>query len=41
MVTDTSFLRNKNYHKYSDTIDTLSFDKMAEVVNGVYGIVIN
>lgn len=36
MITDTSFMRNKNYHKSTDTIDTLDFEKMAEVVKGVY-----
>ena len=33
MVTDTAFLRNPNYHTPNDTIDTLDFDKMEEVVN--------
>ncbi len=36
MVTDTSFFRNQNYHQETDTIDTLDFEKMAEVVRGVY-----
>jgi Zn-dependent M28 family amino/carboxypeptidase len=36
MVTDTSFFRNKNYHQETDTIDTLNFDDMAEVVKGLY-----
>jgi Zn-dependent M28 family amino/carboxypeptidase len=36
MVTDTSFFRNGNYHQETDTIDTLNFDSMAEVVNGLY-----
>lgn len=36
MINDTSFLRNPNYHEKTDTIDTLNFSKMAEVVNGVY-----
>lgn len=35
MVTDTSFFRNKNYHQESDTMDTLDFDKMAELVKGL------
>ncbi|RYD74027.1 MAG: M28 family peptidase [Sphingobacteriales bacterium] len=40
MINDTSFYRNPNYHRLSDTIDTLNFNKMAEVVKGVYaGIV--
>jgi len=36
MVTDTSFFRNRNYHQETDTIDTLDFAMMAEVVKGLY-----
>lgn len=36
MVTDTSFFRNHNYHQETDTIDTLNFDDMVEVVKGLY-----
>ncbi|MFD1873076.1 M28 family peptidase [Hymenobacter bucti] len=36
MINDTSFLRNPHYHQPTDTIDTLDFRRMAEVVNGVY-----
>ncbi len=36
MVTDTSFFRNQNYHQETDTIDTLDFEKMAEVVKGLH-----
>jgi len=36
MVTDTSFFRNHHYHQETDTIDTLDFDKMAEVVKGMH-----
>ena len=32
MVTDTAFFRNPNYHLPSDTIDTLDFAFMAELV---------
>lgn len=39
MVTDTSFYRNDNYHKPSDTIETLNFNAMADVVNGIFAIV--
>jgi len=35
MVTDTSFFRNRHYHQVTDTIDTLDFDRMAEVVKGL------
>ncbi|GAB3534300.1 M28 family peptidase [Pontibacter brevis] len=41
MVNDTSFLRNPHYHMTTDTIDTLNFDKMAEVVTGVTGMLIS
>jgi Zn-dependent M28 family amino/carboxypeptidase len=40
MINDTSFLRNPNYHQKTDTIDTLDFKKMAEVVKGVYAAII-
>jgi hypothetical protein len=40
MINDTSFLRNLNYHLPSDTIDTLDFKRMAEVVNGVYAAIL-
>ena len=36
MITDTSFFRNKNYHQETDTIHTLNFEKMTEVVTGLY-----
>jgi hypothetical protein len=35
MITDTAFYRNPNYHKETDTIDTLDFNKMKDVVKGV------
>jgi Zn-dependent M28 family amino/carboxypeptidase len=41
MITDTSFYRNPNYHSGSDTIDTLNFARMKEVVKGVYRALIN
>jgi hypothetical protein len=41
MITNTAFFRNPHYHLESDTIDTLDFDKMAEVVKGVYWAVIH
>lgn len=41
MVTDTSFFRNKNYHESTDTPDKLDYQRMAEVVKGVYGVIIN
>ena len=36
MVTDTGFLRNPNYHLFSDRIETLNFEFMQEVATGVY-----
>jgi len=41
MITNTSFYRNPNYHMATDKIETLDFDKMAEVVKGVYWAIIN
>ena len=36
MVTDTAFYRNPNYHQVTDTPDTLDYERMAQVVTGVY-----
>jgi len=36
MITDTAFLRNKNYHLSTDTIETLDFKSMEEVLKGIY-----
>jgi hypothetical protein len=36
MINDTAFLRNLNYHKKSDTMETLNFEKMAAVVDATY-----
>jgi hypothetical protein len=41
MITNTAFFRNPHYHLESDTIETLDFDKMAEVVKGVYWAVVH
>ena len=38
MLTDTAFYRNKNYHTIHDTPDRLDYERMAEVVRGVYVI---
>lgn len=35
MITDTSFYRNQNYHKPSDTMETLDIIRMAKVIDGV------
>lgn len=37
-VTDTAFLRNPNYHRRTDTIETLDFARMAGVVKGLHGV---
>jgi Zn-dependent M28 family amino/carboxypeptidase len=41
MVTDTAFYRNPHYHELTDTIETLDFERMAEVVKGVYQAVLD
>ena len=35
MITDTAFYRNPNYHKVSDTYETLDYENMSEVVKGL------
>lgn len=39
MITDTAFYRNAHYHQATDTPDTLNYTAMAEVIKGVYGVV--
>jgi hypothetical protein len=39
MINDTSFIRNPNYHLETDTIDTLNFEKLTEVVNSTYKVI--
>jgi len=41
MVTDTSYMRNPNYHTVSDLPETLDYKRMAKVVVGTYGAIIN
>lgn len=36
MVTDTAFFRNENYHRETDTIATLNFEVMADVVASLF-----
>ena len=38
LVTDTAMLRNPNYHRSTDLPDTLDFARMAEVVQGLHGV---
>lgn len=39
MVTDTAFLRNRHYHKVTDTVDTLDFNGLALVTAGLTDVV--
>ncbi|MBX3380612.1 MAG: M20/M25/M40 family metallo-hydrolase [Phycisphaeraceae bacterium] len=39
MVTDTAKYRNRNYHKETDSPETLNYEKMAEVVKGLEEVV--
>jgi hypothetical protein len=39
MVTDTSFVRNPNYHTPGDTAATLDYGRMAGVVDGLLGLI--
>ena len=41
MITNTAFYRNKNYHEPTDLPETLDYEKMAEVIKGVYNTIIN
>lgn len=41
MLTDTSFFRNKNYHKVTDTIETLDIPRMCKVIDGLFYTLIN
>jgi len=41
MLTDTSYLRNPNYHKKTDTIETLNLTKMKAVIDAVFESVID
>jgi hypothetical protein len=41
MINDTSFIRNPNYHEKSDTIETLDFGKITEVINSSYKAIVN
>jgi hypothetical protein len=41
MITDTSFYRNTAYHTPQDTFDRLDYTRMAQVVDGVFNVVLN
>ncbi len=36
MLTDTAYFRNRNYHQETDTMETLNFPAMTELVRGLY-----
>ena len=38
--TDTAFYRNMNYHKETDTWDTLDYDRMVQVAVGLYHVIL-
>lgn len=40
MITDTAFYRNKNYHKTTDTMETLDINRMTKVIDGVFDTLI-
>lgn len=40
MVTDTAFYRNTAYHEPNDTWDRLNYEKMGQVVQGVYSAIL-
>ena len=41
MITDTAFYRNPNYHRKTDTIGTLDFEKMYSVIEGIKYTLLN
>jgi len=40
MITDTAFYRNPNYHGPGDTIDTLDYKRMTDLVTGLHKIIV-
>lgn len=41
MITDTSFYRNHNYHRQSDTFDTLNYRSMSQLVEGLLASIVD
>jgi hypothetical protein len=35
MLTDTALFRNPNYHKHTDTVETLDFQAMASITENL------
>ena len=40
MITDTAFYRNKNYHKMTDTMETLDIGRMAKVIDATFQVLL-
>jgi hypothetical protein len=36
MITDTAFYRNVHYHQLTDTPEKLDYERMAQVIDGVF-----
>jgi len=41
LVTDTAFIRNPNYHTKDDLPSTLDYDRMARIVEAMFGVATN
>lgn len=41
VITDTSYLRNDNYHETTDTPETLNYKYIGEIVKGLYWYLVN
>lgn len=41
MITDTAFYRNKNYHKETDTIETLDIQRMSKVIDATFQVLVS
>ena len=41
MITDTAFMRNREYHQAGDTHDRLDYVRMAKVVQAVYAVTVH
>ena len=40
MVTDTALFRNENYHRETDTMDTINFELMTDVVESLWAALV-
>jgi hypothetical protein len=40
MITDTADYRNPNYHKETDTLETLDLKRMGQVIDGVFNVLV-